>query len=128
MPITAHHRRLTAWIAIVAMLALALVPTISRAMAYASGGSAWAEVCTPQGMQRVFADGERMGTPPDGMPQIDPCHFCPLAAAGAAPLPMAAPALALPPAGAELPSLFPQAARTLHAWRSAQPRGPPFLA
>lgn len=125
---SSHHRRLTAWIAIVAMLAFALVPALSRAMAFAGGGSGWAEICTPQGMQWVSADGERSSTPPDGTPQVDHCHFCQLASAGAAPLPASAPALALPLAGAEPPRLFLQAARTLHAWRSAQPRGPPSLA
>lgn len=128
MHLPRRHHRLIAWIALVAMLALALVPTISRAMAYANGGSGWAEICTPQGMQWVSADGERSSTPPDGTPpQVDHCHFCQLASVGAAPLPASAPTLALPLAGAEPPRLFLQAARTLHAWRTAQPRGPPFL-
>jgi hypothetical protein len=47
------HRRLTAWLALVAMLAFALVPTVSRAMAFAGGNSNWAEVCTPQGVKLV---------------------------------------------------------------------------
>lgn len=127
MPIASRHRRLIAWIALVAMLALALVPTLSRAMAYASGGSGWSEVCTPQGMQWVSVDSEQSSSPPDGTPpQVDHCHFCQLASVGAAPPP--ASALALPVAGAEPPRLFPQALRTVHAWRSAQPRGPPSLA
>lgn len=128
MPIAHRHRRLSTWITILAMLAFALAPTVSRALAFAGGGSGWAEVCTPQGMQWVSADGQRSDSPPDGAPQLDHCHFCQLAAAGAAPLPATAPVLALPLAGAEPPRLFLQAARTPHAWRSAQPRAPPFLA
>lgn len=121
-----HHCRLTVWVAILAMLALALLPTISRAMAYGGG---WTEICTPQGMQWVSADGERAAAPPDGTsPQVDHCHFCQLAASGTAPLPASAPALVLPLTGAEPPRLFVQAARTLRAWCSAQPRAPPFLA
>lgn len=129
MHLPRRHSRLIAWVALVAMMALALVPTISRAMAYANGGSGWAEICTPQGMQWVSADGERSSTPPDGTPpQVDHCHFCQLASMGAAPLPASAPTLALPLAGVEPPRLFLQAACTLHAWRTAQPRGPPSLA
>lgn len=111
------------------MLAFALLPTISRATALAQGGTAWAEVCTPLGMQWVSADGERLGGPPGGAsPSMDSCHFCQLAAAGAAPLPAAPPPLLLLPAGSEqLPRLFLQAAHTLHAWRRAQPRAPPVL-
>lgn len=111
------------------MLAFALVPTVSRALVFASGGNGWTEICTSQGMQWVSADGERSSTPPDsGAPQVDHCLFCQLASAGAAPLPAVVPVLPLPLASAEPPRLFLQAASPLHAWCSAQPRAPPFLA
>jgi hypothetical protein len=129
VPAARRHRRLTVWIALVAMLAFALMPTVSRALAFAQGGSNWTEICTPQGMQWVSADGERTDAPPDGTPaRADPCHFCQLAQAGGAPLPATAPALVLPLASAEPPRLFLLAARPQHAWCSAQPRAPPFRA
>src|SRR5262245_31384367 len=48
--------RLPLWLALVAMLALAVLPTLSHALAFARGGAAWAEVCTPQGMRLVAVD------------------------------------------------------------------------
>lgn len=121
------HRRLTAWIALVAMLAFAVVPTVSRAMAYATGSSTWAEICTPQGMKLVAAaDGDE--APVQAGAHLDHCALCGLSTDGAAPLPAVPVPLLVPVGSAEVPRLFPQAARTLHVWRSAQPRAPPFLA
>jgi len=111
------------------MLALALLPTVSHALAFAQGGkSAWAEVCTPQGMKLVALDdapGADGTTPAQAASHLDHCPYCTLSgqAAGMPPAPPAAPGLL---AGAEaVPLLFLQAPRTLFAWRSAQPRGPP---
>lgn len=124
-----RHRSLTVCIALVAMLAFALMPTLARALSFAQGGSGWAEVCTPQGMQWVSPDGERQDRAPDGAaPHLDHCHFCQLATDGVAPPPAATLAVVLPLSTAEPPRLFLQAAHTLHAWRSAQPRAPPVLA
>lgn len=109
------------------MLALALMPTLSRALAFVQGGSGgYAAVCTPQGMQWVASDGQHVLTEPTALSSpLDHCLFCPLAAVGAAPLPTGAMALALPLAGDEAPRAFLHAARTPHAWRRARPRGPP---
>ena len=120
--------RLPLWLALVAMLALALLPTVSHALAFARGGAAWAEVCTPQGMRLVAVDAAQAadnGAPAQAAGHLEHCPLCALGA-DAPPLPPAPPAaLRLPVAGAEPPPLFLQAARTLHAWRSAQPRAPP---
>ena len=126
----ARRRRLTSWLALVAMLAFALVPTLSRALAFAGGaGSAWAEVCTPQGMKlvsTVAAGADADGTLAQALP-LDHCSFCSLAGAGLAPPPAAPQVISLPLRGAEPPPLFLHAPRTLHAWRAAQPRAPPVL-
>ena len=108
------------------MLAFALVPTLSRALAFAQGGGpAWAEVCTPQGTKWVSAaDADTDGAPAQALP-LDHCSFCPLAGAGLAPPPAVPPIASLPLRGAEPPPLFLHAPRTLHAWASAQPRAPP---
>ncbi|MFO1329700.1 MAG: DUF2946 family protein [Rubrivivax sp.] len=117
------RRGATAWIALLAMLAFALLPTVSRALASA-GGPAWAEVCTPQGARWApLDDGD--GAPQPTLLSLDHCALCALATDGAAAPPPAAPVLALPLRSAEAPPLFLHAARTLPVWRSAQPRGPP---
>ena len=127
MPI--RTSRLPLWLALVAMLALALLPTLSHALAFARGGAAWAEVCTPQGMRLVAVDAAQAAADPDAPAQAaGRLEHCPLCALGAdlPALPPAAPAaLALPLAAAEPPPLFLHAPRTLFAWHSAQPRGPP---
>jgi len=116
------------WLALVAMLALALAPTLSHALALARGGSAWAEVCTPQGA-RLVALGDVASEPAPGqaVSHLENCPFCALSSAGLAPPPAAPARLALPLAGNEAPPLFLHGPRTLHAWRSAQPRAPPSI-
>ena len=123
---SARARRFTAWLALVAMLGFALLPTVSRAMAFGLGGG-WTEVCTPQGMRWVSIEADRSGDSLPAPAASDACALCSLASDGAAPLPAAMPALVLPLHRADPPALFLQAAVTLHAWRSAQPRGPPAL-
>lgn len=133
-----------AWLASVAMLALALLPTVSRALAAASpaspaGAALWAEVCTVQGVLMKTAPAAAMPAAGDeahegngdpvawsgGAAALDRCAFCVLAAASA-PLRAAVPSFAAPagapalPAATERPS--PHAST---AWASAQPRAPP---
>ena len=120
--------RLPLWLALAAMLALALLPTLSHALAFARGGAAWAEVCTPQGMRLVSVDTAQAadtGTPVQAAGHLEHCPLCALGADLPA-LPPAPPAALLLPLGAAaMPALFLHAPRTLFAWRSAQPRGPP---
>ena len=106
------------------MLVLALVPTLSRAMAFANGTSTWAEICTPQGMKQVSSvDGEE--APVQAGAHLDHCALCGLATDAAAPLPASPLVAQLPLHRAEPPRLFLHATTTLHAWCSAQPRAPP---
>ncbi len=123
------------WIALVAILALALLPTLSHAWAHVRGQGAggWAEVCTTQGPQRIAvdADGKLADTTiepaadPAGALHLQHCPLCVLSL-DVPLLPPAAPAaLPLALASAAPPAAFLHAPHTLHAWRSAQPRGPP---
>ena len=90
-------RRLSAWIAIFAMVLAALAPTVSRALARgAAGPVAWTEVCTASGVQWVDLDsatsavsGEPGGRQPAHNP-LDHCPFCLLAAERLGPAPDAA--------------------------------------
>ena len=116
-----HRATLLAWLAV---LALALVPTLSRLL----GQSGWAEVCTPQGMQLAAVAGDGEPALALDASRLDHCALCSLSA-GAAPLPSAAPAPGLLPVSSTAPpAQFLQPPRTLLAWRSAQPRAPPSFA
>lgn len=133
--VLAVRRRLPllSWIALLAMAALALLPSISHALARAQGSSPYVEVCTTQGARLVALadDGGATTVEPGaggmaGAAQLQHCPLCSLSSdMPALPVPDTAPALPL--AAARPPALFFQAPYTLHAWCSAQPRGPPAI-
>jgi hypothetical protein len=126
-----HRLHRLSWIALLAIFGLALAPTISHALAAASGNSAYTEICTPQGTRLVALDdggaakAQPAGPLPPSLGHLDHCPFCGLA--GHAP--------ALPPAllvwqlddglAHAVPRLFLQAPRALYAWAPAQARAPP---
>lgn len=121
-------------LAIVAMLALALLPTVSHALAAARDQSPWAEICTPQGTRVVSiadADVGVIADRDDGRSgsagiHLEHCPFCASSSAATLGMPPAhTGAAVLAAGGIEPPPRFLQAAYTLHAWRSAQPRAPP---
>jgi hypothetical protein len=122
-----------AWIAILALLAMALLPTLTQALTHLRGDSTnWVEICTPQGMRLVsltsMAGGEDAPTeqaPLQAAAHVEHCALCTLSQPLPALLAAHAPTLVPPPAAHALPWLFLYAPHTLHAWRSAQPRGPP---
>jgi hypothetical protein len=118
-----RQRRSVTWFALVAMLALALMPTLSHAMAQARGNSVFDEICSASGTRSP-----QPGDPAQGMAfgHLEHCPFCHLQAQPLAPPPAAQP-LPAQPFVHEQPPLFLAAARTLYAWRSSQPRGPPSL-
>jgi hypothetical protein len=122
-----HRLRRLSGIALLAVFGLVFAPTISHALAH-GGNSAWAEVCTPQGMKLVALD--EHGVPDTSAPPsttISHLDHCPLCGLGAAALPRAAPApwASLPGLRHTLPRLFLQAPRTLFAWAAPPSRGPP---
>lgn len=112
------HRR--GAIALLAVWALALLPTLSQLLTRVTGDSAWAEVCKTQGTRWV-ALGEG-GAPATGV--LEHCPFCGASTA----------VLGLPPAVASWAAPVvtfvradgaPAARRPSAAWVHAQPRGPP---
>ncbi len=118
------HGRLTTWFAALAILLASLVPSVSHALASASGAG-WIEICTAQGSKWVSADQAGSERTPSSAHVADHCPYCSFHT----------PALGLPPANNstdqppslahEVPLAFLTAPRTLHAWVSAQPRAPP---
>lgn len=122
------HFRFGLWLAILAVAALSLMPTISHARAWAQGSGSWTEICTAQGMKRIApdADGTTGAGGTNAALHADHCAYCALGAgAGLPPAPAAA--TPVPTGGAEVPLLFLHAPRTLHAWLAAPPRAPPLL-
>jgi hypothetical protein len=125
-------RRALTWIALLAMASMALLPTISHALAQPGGPAPWNEICTSQGMSSmaVAGDASDAGKPPGSEPSLskfEHCAFCGLGAGHLAPPAASRVELALPELSNALPALFPQAPYLLFAWGSAQPRGPPAL-
>jgi len=121
------HRRLTAWIALMAMLLGTLAPTISHALAR-TGDGIWVQVCTPEGSRWVHVGDDAPSDPTAPLQPLEHCPYCSVHA----------PALGMPPAPctlaldapplAERPMAWWQAPTTAHAWSSAQPRAPPSFA
>lgn len=116
--------RQASWLALVAMLGLALAPTVSHALAASGPGNPWAEICSVAGGKLVMADAA--GAQADAGTHLGHCPLC--AQVGSAPvLPVAESAGALLVAGADFrPALFAQSPTPLFAWAAAQPRAPPL--
>ncbi|ALV05210.1 DUF2946 domain-containing protein [Roseateles depolymerans] len=118
-------KRLTLWMALVAILMMAVAPLVSQVV---GADREWQEICGVGGARWVQTS---TADPGQDLPQspahlLDHCPYCSLHAdaLGMPPSPLAAlpalPAHTLPPA-------FLQAPYTLHAWLTAQPRGPPQI-
>lgn len=108
------------------LLALALAPSLSRALADQAAPGPWSEYCSSVGTQRFTAAAlPEDSAPPPASAHIDHCPLC-----GNLNGPMAPPLaqtreVPAPDAGGFRPLLFAHAPRPLFAWRTAQPRGPP---
>ena len=123
------HRRITSWLALLAMVLGALAPTVAQAVVASSDRSDWIEVCSVSGMVWVKADtGERAGVEHDGpAPMGDAaqhCAWCTLHG-GAAGLPAADPVPGLPARLTDLPPAFYLAPMAASVWMPAHSRGPP---
>jgi len=122
-----RHPRLATWLALVAMAALTLLPTLTHALARAAGqaSAGYAEVCTPQGTKLVaLAEGEQV--PPSAGSHLEHCPYC--AAGAALSLPAMAAALPTPVdrSGAPPPAL--RVPGPAAVWSHGRPRGPPTTA
>jgi hypothetical protein len=118
--------RQATWLAIFAMLGLALAPTVSHALAASGPGNPWAEICSVAGGKVVVANASgAAGSQAEAGTHLGHCPLC--GQLGSAPaLPVAESAGTLAPTGADfLPALFAQSPSPLFAWAAAQPRAPP---
>ncbi|OYT98595.1 MAG: hypothetical protein CFE40_11725 [Burkholderiales bacterium PBB1] len=122
-------------IALIAMLGLALVPTLSRLMTPSVGSGPWSEICSTAGarwLAQTAAPSDAPESAPTPLGQTRSAHMdhCPLCSLGATVLGLPpAPTTKLPlAAGADhLPALYSQAPRPLYAWAAVQARAPPTL-
>lgn len=107
--------RLFSLAAFVAMFALALAPSVSRAVAAAAGFDPLAEICTGSGVVGAGDTGAAAGA-------VDHCPLCALPAL----LPASAPDLVadVPAAHLAVPAR-PAPPRALRPWTHAPPRAPP---
>ena len=132
MFLTRLHRRITTWVALLALVMGALAPTVTQAMVAAGDRSDWLEVCSVSGMVWVKADtGEVAQQQPDGSAPLGEagqhCPWCTLHG-GVAGLPTPQAQLPLPPRLTDLPPAFYRAPLSATVWAPAQSRAPPLTA
>ena len=122
MQLIRHHLRRFVWIALVAILGVALAPTVSHARAGSGAGSPWAEICS--------AAAAAAPATPQAPPAAHLAH-CPLCShTGADPVLPQAHVLvpARRPVRHDLPAAPLRAGTPVLAWAIAQPRAPPTSA
>jgi hypothetical protein len=122
----ALKRKLTAWIAMFAILLASLAPSISHAIS-AAKGELWMEICTVEGVKFIKFGGGSPETPPvKKTTGLEHCPFCSTHGGAVGVLPSSEFAIPKLDAPATMPSLFYQSPRPLAIWASAQSRAPPF--
>ncbi|QBE65072.1 DUF2946 domain-containing protein [Pseudoduganella lutea] len=131
---TRQWRACFTWLAFIAVLAAALMPSVSRALASDRAGNIMmAEICAPSGMNYAAMSDAAMAAAgmvePDDkrMGHMDDCAWCRLQADTPA-LPGTVLAVAPGEIAAPRPPLFYHSPTPLFTWAAAQPRGPPLLA
>jgi hypothetical protein len=124
-PLRSHLRSL-AWLALAAMVGLALLPGVSHALVFVRGDAPnLAEICSAQGMRTIAPDVGSDETPAPQATGAADCPFC-LQGGHTPGLQQALPRLALQVlAQGSVPASSPQAPPTALAWAAAQPRAPP---
>jgi hypothetical protein len=120
-------RRITAWIAMFAILLAALAPSVSHALATRDGKtSSWMEICSATGTKLVKADKASSPAPAKKFACPEHCPFCSFHG-NAADLPISSDfTLPVLSASSARPALFYHSSRPLFVWASAQSRAPPF--
>ena len=120
-------RRLLSWIALAAILGLALTPALAQMLAR-GGPSEWMQICSAQGSKLVaVADLAPDESPAPSTAHLEHCPFCVLHAP-LLPTPQWQVSFFAPTAPpARYPKLFFPAPRPLFAWSAGQARAPPAI-
>ena len=115
------------FIALLAAALLALAPTLARAQrSLQPADPMWLalhEVCVAQGVVKVLGDAGGSSA----SAEHEDCRFCQGAAALDLPPPAGSGLQLAPKAALAYPLLYWQAPRSLHAWLTPAPRGPPSV-
>jgi hypothetical protein len=118
-----------AWLACLAILFNALIPSISHALAWQSGTPGQAEICTVEGTKVISLAAPHSGKAPavPDLKAFQHCAYCLTHAGSSGLLPQAA-AVPVFLDGHDLyPPLFYQAPQPLFSWIAANPRAPPVF-
>ncbi len=125
------RKKLTAVIAVFAILLVSLAPSISHALAAANGNSEiWVEICSATGSRMVKLDDTALpdpGKPEPAASHVANCLYCLTHVDSLAPLPetrIVVPVLSLE---TDLPPLYFNSPRPLFIWAKGQPRAPPVF-
>jgi Protein of unknown function (DUF2946) len=123
-----QNRRLTASVAMFAILWLSLAPTLSQAL-QGQVNRGWIEICTALGAKWVKIADDAQPSPPASQPAaaFDHCPYCSLQGHLTG-MPAAPPAFVMQAPGQALPRVFLPAPPIPRAWQTAQPRAPPSAA
>jgi hypothetical protein len=135
MFMTRLHRRITAWVALVALVLGALAPAVTQARVAGADRGDWVQLCSASGMVWVQAESLAAGEPSaagdDGADRGMPaamvsaaCAWCSLHG-GAPGQPPAAVPLGLSGGAIEAPAFLASAPRAGWPWAAARPRAPP---
>jgi hypothetical protein len=127
MPFARVQRRLSAWLAMLALGLAALAPTLAQAVVASSDRSDWVQVCSATGMVWVQADhaaGDTQSAPAADMGMQ--CPWCSLhSPATGLPLVLASGITAAAPV--LLPGVLMAALVPVGVWIAAPARAPPFV-
>lgn len=126
------HRRLIAWLAMLALGWAALAPAMAQAVVAASDDAGWVQLCTTTGMVWVQSDGP--GAAADGATPVVPasddastmnCPWCTLHGGADTFAPPSPVALPMPERLADMPPAFYRAPTASFAWAAQHSRAPP---
>ena len=127
MPFTRNTHRLAAWLALLAMLWGALVPTLAQAAVAGAGSQGWVEVCSTSGVAWGRVDGgdeSPTSTPAPMSGASSSCAWClPQGAMGLPPAPTTW--VAPNHASGTVPAVAFESILPLAVWSAAQSRAPP---
>jgi len=123
-PLCAAVRRRTAWVAVVAILLGALLPSMSHGVPSQDVARTFVRVCTAAGMKLVAVDEPGEGRA-EAASHGERCAFCATHCQPAMQRRSVAPTWVLSVDVAPFPHLYDRTPRPPFVWLSAIPRGPP---
>jgi hypothetical protein len=121
-------QRVIALLAMFAMLLVALMPTVSRAVTLINGdATVFQELCSGGGVKRVMTEASLADPAHQLAKHMESCGYCVAFGNDVAMLPIANTyATTLMALSQEMPAHFYRAAPKLHVWSNTQARAPPL--